>query len=160
MGTDAPQTTSTAPAGDETPAGNPPTRPATPPWLLRIGLGAAGLGLVAGFFLPWVRVGQLVTINGLGLAVTGGDVADQMSGPHRGLILVVPVAGIALLVGAVRGSRGLAWGGLLSGFLIFAVGLYTLVLLFLESTGAGMWMVAASAVGASAIGLAHFRRGA
>lgn len=148
---DAPQTPPSDPATPATPA-------APAPLWLRAVLGLAGLGLVAGFFMPWVHFGELVSVSGLALAVSSGQAVEGMSGPHGGLILIVPLAGVLLLAGAIRGHRGIAWAALVCGFLIFAVGLYTLVRLFLDSTGAGMWVVAACAVVATAAGILQTRR--
>ena len=149
-----------SPKEDESPKGDiapkKPTREA-PPMLLRIGLGIVGLGLFIGFFLPWVHLGDVVSLSGLGLAIAGGDAANEMSGPNRALILIVPVAGILLFAGAIRGTRGLAWAGMAAGFSIFMVGLYTLIRVFLDSTGAGMWFVTGSAVGGILIGLVYSR---
>lgn len=131
---------------------------ATAPLLSRVLLGAAGVGLLIGFFLPWVKLGQMVALSGLNLATTSGQAIENMSGPAGVIVFVVPLAGAALLFAAVRGYRRIEWLGLLSGCLIFGVGVFTLVRVFLDTTGAGMWLVAASSMAAIMIGTLTQRR--
>lgn len=122
----------------------------------RIAIGLAGLGLVIGFFLPWIRVGDLVSMSGLSMALTGGDAIKELSG-FRLILLIVPLSGLALIASAIRGWS-VAWVGMVSGFLIFASALFTLIRVFLDSTGAGMWVVAISALVAVGVGFVAYRR--
>jgi len=124
--------------------------------LARIVIGLAGLGLLIGFFLPWIRLGDLVSMSGLSMALTGGEAVKELSG-FRLILLIVPVAGLALLASAIRGWA-YAWVALASGILIFAAALFTLIRVFLDSTGAGMWVVAISALVAVAVGFFAYRR--
>jgi hypothetical protein len=137
---------------------NQATTAATAPFLSRVLLGATGAGLLLGFFLPWVKLGTMVSLSGLNLALTGGQAIESLSGPFGLIVFVVPLAGVALLFGAVRGYRRLEWLGLVSGCIIFGVGIFTLVRVFLGSTGMGMWLVAAASMAAIMIGTLSQRR--
>lgn len=101
---------------------------------------------MVGFFMPWIKLGEMVSVSGFGLVLTGGDVVEQLSAPSRGLIFSIPLIGLALLATSIKGFRALSWAGLASGILILLVGLYTLISFFLDSTGVGMWLVTAAAL--------------
>jgi hypothetical protein len=124
--------------------------------IARIAIGLAGLGLLIGFFLPWIRLGELVSMSGLSMALTGGEAVKELSG-FRMILLIVPLAGLALIASAIR-SWAYAWVALASGILIFVAALFTLIRVFLDSTGAGMWVVAISALTAVAVGFIAYRR--
>ncbi|MCA9574941.1 MAG: hypothetical protein H6726_17170 [Sandaracinaceae bacterium] len=154
--TDTQTTSATAPAssssgGAVTPAGNEqasatPSKPVMAPAWLRILQAIAGVGLMTGFFMPWVTLGDMVSVSGFSLVLTGGDVVEQLSGPSRGVIFSIPLLGLALLSTAIKGFRVLAWAGLATGILILLVGLYTLITVFLDSTGMGMWVLIGAAL--------------
>ncbi len=122
-------------------------------FVARVLLGAAGLGLVLGFFLPWVSIGGAAAISGLGLLVTQGELVDLITGPYRILLFAVPLLGSGLLVGALSGHRITVWLALAAGIAVLSGGLYTVIRLFLSSTGLGMWVVVASALISLAVGL-------
>ena len=128
---------------------------AAPTAATRVALGAAGVGLVVGFFLPWFNLGTLMSVSGFGLVVSSGAAVEGLSGPHRALLFVVPFSGLALLATAVRGPRVATWVALASGVFILAYGLYTLLRLFFDATGAGMWLVVGSALLALGVGIAN-----
>jgi hypothetical protein len=138
------------------PTEKPKKQPA--PLLTRLLLGVSGVGLVVGFFLPWVELGGVMSLSGLGLMLSSGDAIEQMSGPHQAMLFVVPLSGLVLLGAAIRGYRGIAWAGLVCGFAIFTVGLYTLIRIFLDTTGVGMWVVASAAIICTAVGIVAYRR--
>jgi hypothetical protein len=119
-------------------------------------LSIAGLGLLIGFFLPWVKLGELVEASGFTLVVSSGQVIEQLSGPHRLLLFVVPVSALLLLFTAIRGTRGTTVVAVMSGLFILGYGFYTLVRLFFESTGLGMWLVVGSALLALSVGLVSY----
>jgi len=125
--------------------------------IMRVALGLAGLGLVVGFFLPWVRLGDVLVLSGLGMSLTSGEVIQTLSGPFRAIVFVVPVAGLVLLATAIRGARAIGAAGLACGLLVFATGALTLIGAFLDSTGAGMWVVVISALTATAVGFVAYR---
>ena len=147
----APSTTAgagpiTAPASTGTATASPPAKPSVAPIWLRILQGLSGVGLIVGFFLPWIKLGELVSLSGFSLVLAGGEAVEQLSAPSRGLIFSIPLIGLALLATSIKGFRGLAWAGMATGILIVLVGLYTLISAFLDSTGAGMWLVSGCAL--------------
>lgn len=151
----------TAPASSAA-VGVPPAKPSVAPLWLRILQGLSGVGLIIGFFLPWIKLGELVSLSGFSLVLAGGEAVEQLSAPSRGLIFSIPLIGLALLATSIKGFRGLAWAGMATGILIVLVGLYTLISAFLDSTGAGMWLVSGCALlalgtGALALRLAKGR---
>jgi hypothetical protein len=125
--------------------------------IARVVLALAGLGLVVGFFLPWIRLGEVLTLSGLGMALAGGEAITTLSGPFRAIVFIVPAAGLVMLAIAIRGARAIAVTGLACGLLVFATGVITLIRAFLDSTGAGMWVVVISALTAIAVGFVAYR---
>ncbi|MFI5307144.1 MAG: hypothetical protein ACHQ53_07325 [Polyangiales bacterium] len=107
---------------------------------------AAGLGLVIGFLLPWFSIGGAASISGLGLLVMRGEVVEMMTGPHRVLLFAVPLLGAALLVAGFMGHRIALWIALSAGIVVIGGGVYTLIRLFFDATGMGMWIVVVSAL--------------
>lgn len=137
------------------------TEPA-PSWSARAGNQAtraivlvAGLGLLVGFFLPWMRFGQFAALSGLSLMVSSGSAVDALAGPSRGLLVIIPVCGAALVASAIFAPRVAALVSLISGIVILAFGLFTLARLFFETVGPGMWIVVVSALASAAVGLAY-----
>lgn len=161
------QTTSPASAPSTTAGAGPITSPPasaaaiTPakglvaPMWLRLLQGLSGVGLIIGFFMPWIKLGETVSLSGFSLVLTGG--LEQLSAPSRGLIFSIPLLGLALLATAIKGFRGLGWAGLATGILIGLVGVYTLISAFLDSTGAGMWLVSGAALLAMGTGALALR---
>jgi len=121
--------------------------------LLRGVLGVAGLGLIVGFFMPWLRLGQMAALSGFSMLVTGGEAVSALTGPHRALLFVVPLGGALLCVAAWRGGRLAAWLALIVGAFVVAAGVITPLLVFFDTTGRGMWIAALSALTALAIGV-------
>ena len=124
----------------------------------RILLGLAGLGLLVGFFLPWIRLGNTLVLSGFSLSVSSGDAVDVVSGPSSALLFVVPVSAVALMVCAYLGHRISVWVALLSSVILLGYGAFTVVRLFLQSTGAGMWLVVGCAMLSFAVGLIGYGR--
>ncbi len=119
---------------------------------------ACGAALLIGFFLPWVKIGALLTVSGLSLLVSSGEMVGMLSGSNRFLLIAVPLLGILLLGGSILGkriTRALAVVGaglfLLGGFLIT-------IRLFVSSTGLGMWLVLFSAILALSVGMLSLGR--
>jgi hypothetical protein len=124
----------------------------------RVVFAICGMGLLVGFFLPWFTVGDLMSVSGLGLVFSDGQMVHMLSGSHRFLLFAIPALAVLLVVGAVFGHRVVSWGAVAGGILILGYGLYTLVRLFLSSTGPGMWLVIFSSVLALALGLIDIGR--
>lgn len=130
--------------------------------LLRALVFVGGLGLVVGFFLPWLRFGEFAAVSGLSLMVSSGQAVDALAGPARGLLVLIPVSGGALIAASVFGPRLAVLAALVGGIVVLAFGFFTLARVFLETMGAGMWVVVASALlaaGAGVAGVARSRSG-
>jgi len=120
----------------------------------------AGLGLLVGFFLPWLRFGEIAAVSGLSLMVSSGTAVDALAGPSRGLLILIPVCGAAMVGTSFLGPRASILAALSSGVAILAFGLFTLARIFLETVGSGMWIVVVSAlmaIGAGIAGIARIR---
>lgn len=144
----------TSPNGVTVAPGAAPKPTVAPMWL-RLLQGLSGVGLIVGFFMPWIKLGETVSLSGFSLVLTGG--VEQLSAPSRGLIFSIPLIGLALLATAIKGFRGLGWAGLATGILIGLVGVYTLISAFLDSTGMGMWLVSGCALMAMGTGALALR---
>lgn len=119
----------------------------------------AGLGLLLGFFLPWIRFGQAAAFSGLSLMVSGGTVVDALAGPSRGLLIIIPACGAALVASAILAPRWTPTTALISGGAILLFGFFTLARLFLNTVGIGMWIVVVAALVCAGIGVASIARG-
>lgn len=126
--------------------------------LLRALVFLSGLGLLLGFFLPWIRFGQFASVSGLSLLVSSGQAVDALAGPARGMLILIPVSGGTLVAASVFGPRLAVVVSLVGGIVVLAFGLFTLARVFLETMGAGMWVVVASALLAAGAGVAGFAR--
>jgi hypothetical protein len=62
-------------------------------WPTRAAFVLAGAGLLIGFFLPWVKLGALVSVSGFGLVFAEGDVVSMISGSNRFLLFAIPLLG-------------------------------------------------------------------
>lgn len=118
----------------------------------------AGIGLLIGFFLPWLRMGDLAAVSGLTLMVSSGTVVDVLTGPARGLLIIIPVCGGALVASGLFTPRLAPMAALASGFAIMAFGIFTLARAFIQTVGPGMWLVVGSALLAAAVGIAAWAR--
>lgn len=118
----------------------------------------AGLGLLVGFFLPWLRFGEFAAVSGLSLMVSSGTAVDALAGPSRGLLIVIPGCGAALIACSLFGPRVAVLASLAAGLAILVFGLITLARVFIETMGPGMWIVTASALLAVGAGLAGIAR--
>lgn len=112
-----------------------------------------GVGLIAGFFMRWFTFGHMVSASGFSMIVTEGEFVSMLSGSHRVLLFTVPVFGILLLIGGALGHRFALWVGLFSGLTVIGFGGFTLIRLFIETTGLGLWLVVGSSLLALALAL-------
>lgn len=119
----------------------------------------AGLGLLVGFFLPWLRFGEIAAVSGLSLMVSSGTAVDALTGPSRGLLILIPACGAAMIGTSFLGPRFSIVAALASGVAILVFGMITLARVFLETVGSGMWIVVVSALMAIGAGIAGIARG-
>jgi hypothetical protein len=128
-------------------------KPRTSALLGRSLLGFAGFTLLLGFFLPWITIGRMVALSGFGLLISGGESTQMFSGPPRALLFLVPLAGFALAACAYTGHRISNWVALVASFALLAYGAFTLIWLFIGTTGLGMWLVVLAALLTFAVSL-------
>jgi hypothetical protein len=127
--------------------------------VMRILLGACGVALIAGFFMRWLTLGDMVSVSGFSLIVTQGEMVSLLSGSHRFLLFAVPVFGILLVVAGAIGHRFGLWVALVTGVTVLGFGAFTLIRLFIESTGAGLWIVVGASLLALSLSLIGIGRG-
>jgi hypothetical protein len=119
-----------------------PSQPPPPMWMRAL-LGTAGLSLLVGFFLPWVRVpaveeGAAATFNsGLDLAFS----TTGIEGTPAIIVLVVPVLGALLSAIAFMGLRYAAQTAVGVAVGIIGYALYVLGSMFVQNTSFGLWVV-------------------
>lgn len=120
------------------------TRPAQPPppmWMRAL-LGCAGLALLVGFFLPWVRIPaaegstEVHFQNGMDLVLSSG-----IQGTPAILVLLVPILGALLSAIAFMGLRYAAQTAVGVAVAIIGYALYVLGTMFIVNTGYGLWVV-------------------
>jgi hypothetical protein len=157
-GADGPAAADAMARTDQTTEARPAAPKGVKAMLSRIALGAAGLGLLVGFFMPWLKLGAAMTVSGFGLMLSAGEVVEALTGPHRMLLFAIPMFGLALLGAAVFAPRFAGWVGLVAGTLIIVYGLVTVISVFLAATGAGMWIVVFASLGALVAGVLGLAR--
>lgn len=135
-----------------------PVRTRGSSWLARGLLGFSGLTLLIGFFLPWIKLGRVMSLSGFSLLVSGGDSSQVFSGPPRALLFLVPLAALALVACAYLGPRISTWVALVASFTLLAYGAFTLLWLFVDTTGLGMWLVVLAALLTFAVSLVSVGR--
>ena len=85
--------------------------------------------------------------------LSGGDVVQALSGSGRFLLFLVPLLGVGLVVGAVTGHRATPWVAALGAGALLVFGVINVILLFISTTGLGMWMVVFASLGALTLGV-------
>lgn len=134
-------------------------KPGTPHIALRIILGASGLLLVVGFFLPWINL-ESTTVSGLELVSSSDPIIVALIGnqAQKWILLLIPVFGVAL---TAIGFLGVRYSGHISaalGVLIVGYGVVTVIIFFFQKTGIGMWLILGGAFIAISAGLITFLR--
>ncbi len=107
----------------------------------RVVFGLCGAALLIGFFMPWFLVGAFLSLSGFGLVFTNGQMVGLLAGANRSLLIAVPLLGVVLLIGSVWGHRITSWVAAGGAFALLAFAFYSVMRVFLASTGAGMWIV-------------------
>jgi hypothetical protein len=111
-------------------------------------LTAVGIALVAGFFLPWIKLTWWDGISGFDMVWHGeGDYLSRLA------LLCVPLMGAALIAAGVNRSRAAAGMGILSGLGILGYVIVKIAWGLLVTTGIGLWLVLGGAVAAAVVGL-------
>ncbi|MBX3276119.1 MAG: hypothetical protein KF729_38055 [Sandaracinaceae bacterium] len=135
----------------------------TPHIALRIVLGVAGLLLLVGFFLDWLKIEGpqgTETVSGLGLVMADHPVIRGLigQGGQRYALLAIPAFGAAL---SAVGFLGVRYSGQIAaalGVLIVGYGVVTVLVFFFQKTGVGLWLVLGGAFVAIAAGFLTYAR--
>jgi hypothetical protein len=120
--------------------------------------GACGAALLVGFFMPWFRVGALLSVSGLSLLVSSGEMVGMLSGSNRFMLVIVPALGLLLLGGSILGTRLTRVLAVVGAGLFLLAGFLLLVRFFVTSTGSGMWLTVFAALLALSVGLVSIGR--
>lgn len=123
------------------------------PWPSRVVYFSCGLAMTIGFFLPWVIAGTAIELSGMGLAFSGGEFVQAISGSGRFLIFFVPLLGMGLIAGAITGHRVTPWLAAIGAGSVLVFGVVNIILLFISSTGLGMWLVVFASLGSLVMGV-------
>ena len=141
---------------------DPPGKRGSPHILLRIVLGVSGLLLLVGFFLPWIKLsgGEIESVSGLGLVMADQEAIRALIGQdsQRFVLLLIPGFGVALTAVGFLGMRYSGQIAAVLGILIVGYGMVTMVIMFFEKTGYGMWLILLGAFLAVAAGTVTFIR--
>ena len=121
--------------------------------MTRVVTGGAGVALLIGFFLPWIKLGEVAAISGFAMLVSSGTVIEAVAGPSRAMLFTIPAAAVAMIACSVVGPKAAARSALVSGLAILLFGLYTAARAFFSSTGTGMWLVVFASLVAAGVGL-------
>jgi hypothetical protein len=127
--------------------------------LLRGIFGACGVALLAGFFMPWFLAGALLSLSGFALMFSSGQMVGMFAGASRFLLIAVPVLGVLLVAGSILAHRITTWIAVVGSALILTYGFYSLIRVFISTTGLGMWLVIGSSLLGLCFGLIHLGRG-
>lgn len=113
------------------------------PKTARTMIAVAGAALLIGFFLPWVDVGFGPTISGYTVAR-----AVHSASTFSAMLWLIPLGGLAMLVSSLLGSRHARMISVLVGLGLVGYATIKTVHAFFATTGIGLWVVIAAAVGA------------
>ncbi len=127
--------------------------------LLRAIFGVCGAALLVDFFMPWFLAGALLSLSGFALVFSSGQMVGMLSGANRFLLFAVPLLGVLLVGGSIIGHRLTSWVAVGGSAAILLFGLFSLIRVFITTTGFGMWLVIASALLSLCFGLIHLGRG-
>ncbi|MFO0684240.1 MAG: hypothetical protein U0234_19460 [Sandaracinus sp.] len=120
----------------------PSQRP--PHIVMRALLGFAGLSLLVGFFLPWVRIPPAADGTTTERFQNGLDLlfARDVQGTPSAIVILVPVMGALLSAASFMGFRYAAQTAIGVALAILAYGLYVLFSMFVQFTAYGLWTIA------------------
>ena len=109
---------------------------------LRIALGSAGVLLLVGFFLPWLRLTGVDPLSGLELVIADEEaVVTAIGATQRWLLILVPLLGVGLTAVGFLGLRFSGQVGFGVGLAIIGYGAFTVIALFVQTTAIGLWLV-------------------
>ncbi len=108
----------------------------------RLLIGIAGLTLLVGFFLPWIDVGSSM----IRVQVSGFNAvrASNTFGGLEAMMIAVPIAGLAMMIGAFASTRAARIASLVAGLTLGGFTGWKIVSTFFAVTGWGLWLVIAA----------------
>lgn len=156
--------------GDKAKGDKSKPKPGAPHVVFRILLGTAGLLLVIGFFLPWLRLempaadlsgmAMIKEITGMQLVFSDEPLIRAMGGDdtQRYLLLFIPAFGLAM---TAVGFLGFRWSGVvaaLMGLTLVGYGIVMFAVFFFQKTGLGLWLILGGAFLSVSAGVVSFLR--
>lgn len=99
-----------------------------------------GIASVVAFFLPFLDVGGPFTASGWDILL-----AEHAPWSTRLALLALPIGGLSLCVAGATGSAKARLAGFLFGAGVYGYLGYTMVSLFIATTGVGLWLTLAAA---------------
>lgn len=162
--TDKPKTAADPQKDAATEPEKPKQKP--PHIVMRALLGFAGLSLLVGFFLPWVRYPAVEATDtqaavpehfqsGLDLLTTWPDI--QGTAPIA--VLLVPILGALLSAASFMGFRYAGHTAMAVAVGMLGYGLYVLGSMFIQFTGYGLWTIAGGTFVILLLGVATYMLG-
>lgn len=116
----------------------------------RVWMGIAGVGLVVGFFLPWLDLG---VAGASGWDIVRSDLFSLTSV----ILLLCPLLGVALAIAAFGKQKEAAAVSIAAGGGVLGYTFYKLAWGFVKISGVGLWMVLGAAAAALVLGLSARR---
>lgn len=113
-----------------------------------------GIAAIVAFFLPFLDLGGPMAASGWDILV-----ADLAPWTTRAALLALPIGGLCLCVAGATGHARARFAGFLFGAGVFGYLGYSMVRLFLATTGVGLWLTLAAALVALVSALAVKPRG-
>lgn len=122
--------------------------------VLNVLMGCIGLTMIVAFFLPWYQEAaemgvEVATHNGFDLAV-----ATSLVGTPSALLFLVPVLGAALTAVSFLRLRFSPHIGIAIAVALLGYGLYVLLMMFVQHTAIGLWLVTGGTFVALLLGVA------
>lgn len=109
--------------------------------VLNVLMGCIGLTMIVAFFLPWYQEAaelgvEVATHNGFALALE-----SDLVGTPSALLFLVPVLGAALTAVSFLRLRFSPHIGIAIAVALLGYGLYVLLMMFVQHTAIGLWLV-------------------
>jgi len=109
-------------------------------------LALAGATAIAAFFLPFLDLGGMFQASGWDIVT-----AERTGMLTRIAFILLPVGGVAMLLGGLGGGRKARFAGVAFGLGVFGYLGFQLVRAFVATSGVGLWLtIAAAFVGLTA----------
>ena len=114
----------------------------------------AGIASIVAFFLPFLDLGGPITASGWDILF-----AEHAPWSTRLALLALPLGGLSLCVAGATGSARARLAGFAFGAGVYGYLGYSMIRIFLATTGVGLWLTLAAAAAALIAAAAVNRRG-